>query len=390
MEDTKSASKKPVKTAPEKPEPTTGKSEAPQKSKKGLVAAIICLLVLAAAGVAAVILLTNNNKPENVVLDAVTKTIKSPTHTVSGKIELTTKTESALTNSSVTSGRIIVELDGRNSGLNNTASATVTVKTAGTSDFVFRFSEVFQDGGVLYLKTSDLVAFADSAVDFFEGQLEASGMTSNPFANIMTHLKSVARKADNTWWRVSLSEIIKSLGVNDQNATKQYDCVIGAVKDLFSDSGLSNLADTYQKYPFITAASSDNKPASFSDNTYEASINTTELARFWNSFVTSDNATKISDCLPKDQSTTILDPVVSEDFAPLAGKTIYLDVDQGHNLSGVYASGSSESYGYLVDLRLDSEADAIEAPSDARPVSELLNDVMPLIQSFYGLYTVAE
>ena len=175
--------------------------------------------------------------------------------------------------------------------------------------------------------------------------------------------------------------------MDDQDIISQYNCAIEASKNLFSDSNLNTLADTYKNNQFINAKNYDGKIESFTGTAYEASVDTAKLASFWNSYVTSESMTKISSCAPKDsQARSAFDETSKEQLSGLEDKKVYLDIDSGHNLLGFYLSGAEETYTYIVDMRLKDNAEAIVVPSDAHSITELKNDITKLVGSIINLF----
>lgn len=356
-----------------------------KKSKKGLLAAIAGFIIVAGGAVATVLIVNAQNSPENVTLDAITKTLKSPTHTMTGKMEVATSTISAADSNVTYKGSIVLELEGSNNNIANTSSATVTVKTGSTSDFVFRFDEVFSEDGTLYLKGSDLSDFINSVISTFSDYLK-----SEPLASITNKVKVLIKKIGANWWRVSIDDVLEILGSDSQDLANQYHCVIDAAKNLFSDSSLDTLSNIYKDHQFINAKKYDGSITSFTGTAYEASVDTAKLTEFWNAYITSEPMTKISSCDPEDsQARSVFNETSEEQLSAAKDKKVYLDIDNGHNLVGFYTSGSENGGTYKVDMRLKDGADTISAPSDAKPITDLKNDVASLVAAITSLFTAA-
>ena len=355
-----------------------------KKSKKGLIAGIIAALVVAGGAIAAVFILSRGNNPESVTLDAVTKAIKEPVHNISGKLELSTATASAIEESLSYKTKIIFDLSGVNNGMNSSSSATITVRTDGMSDFVFRFDEVLQSDGVIYVKPSDLTSFINSIISSY-GQY----LSSEPLASIVSAVKGLAAKISSNWWRISIPEVLEKLGAKDATFSEEYDCSVAAVNELLSASGLDSIANTYKNNQFLSTKKSDKSIASFTGDAYEATVDTSKLAKFWNEYVTSDGVKKLNECAKQGDT---LNAVTPDELSVVSDSTFFLDIDKDRNLNGFYFNDSKESYDIDADFRIEkgSEDTAVDAPSDAKPITDLAEDIIKIVQSVAGLIAVAQ
>ena len=350
------------------------------KSKKGLIIALVSLVIIAVGAVAAFLIINCQNKPESVVLDAVTKTIKQQSHKVAGTVEMTTNTASTMYSGNSYKSSVRLELEAGNNGLNNAASAVLTVKGAGPSDYVFRFNEVLQDNGTLYIRVADFADFINSIAASFKAYLG-----TEPFASLVSQIKTLATKIEGSWWRVSVPEIFEAFGVKDDKISKQYDCVITAVNKLASESGLNTVADNYKNNQFLSAKKSDRKVDSFTGSAYEATIDTNKLAKFWNSYIATNEVKEISACVA-DRS---IEEISADSLSRISGETFLLDIDNDKNLKGIYLDGVKDSYTIKGDLRVEEgpKDQTFTAPADAKPITDLTSDVMKIVQSIAGLFT---
>lgn len=354
-----------------------------KKSKKGLIISIIVALVVAGGAIAAVLILNRGNNPDSIALDAVTKTIKEPAHSISGKLELAATTVSA-TEENLAQTKIIFDLNGENNGMDSSSSATITVKTNGMSDFVFRFDEVLQSDGTIYVKPSDLTAFINSIASNYSQYL-----SSEPLAAIVTEVKSLATKISSNWWRISIPEVLKEFGVADAEFTEEYDCSVAAANELLSASGLESVANIYKNNQFLNVKKSDQKISSFTGDAYETTIDTSKLAKFWNEYATSDKVKKINECTKKGDT---LNTVTPDELSAVSDSAFFLDIDKDHNLSGFYFNDSKGNYDVNADFRIEkgSEDLAIAAPSGAKPITDLTADITDLVQSIVSLFTTTK
>ena len=348
-----------------------------KKSKKGLIIGIITAVVLAGGAVAAFFILNRGSSPESVALDAITKTIKDTAHKMEGKLEVTTPVASA---TGTSSAKVIFELNGENNGMNSSSSATITVKAGGTSDFVFRFNEVLEKDGTFYIKPSDLTAFVKSITSSYSQYLSVE-----PLATIVSEVEALATKISANWWRISVPEVLEALGADGTEVKKQFDCSIAATNELVSESGLETIANIYKDNQFLNVKKAETKPSAFTGDAYEATVDTSKLAKFWNEYVTSDKVKKLNDCAGDSYT---LSAVTPDELSAVSGRSIFLDIDKDHNLKGVSFNDSKDGYNVDANFRIEkgSEDLAIAAPSGAKPITELTADIMNLVQSVASLF----
>lgn len=344
------------------------------KSKKGLIIGIVSAVIVAGGAVAAFFILNKGSSPETIALDAITKTIKEPAHKMNGKIELSTVSGSATANNV----KVIFELEGENNNLNVASSATLTVKTSGMSDFVFRFDEVLQSDGTIYVKPADLTAFVNSIVSTYGQYLNAE-----PLAGIVQDVKNLAAKISSNWWRISIPEVLETLDSKNKAFTEEYNCFVNVANTLAGESGLSMLADTYKEHQFLNVKKSDKGITSFTGDVYEATVNTDKLADFWNKYIASDQIKELNKC---SSDGNVIKTVSKDQLSSVSG-TVFLDIDKDHNLKGIYLSEAKDSYRVSADLRLEegSKDSTIATPSGAKPITDLANDIMKLTQSITSL-----
>ncbi len=353
------------------------------KSKKGLIIGIISAIVVAGGAVAAFLILNKSSSPENVALDAVTKTIKAPAHKINGKIELSTAVASVIEPNASNKAKITIEIDGENNNLDAASSATLTIKATGMSDFVFRFDSILQKDGVIYIKPSDLTAFINSIVSTYKDYLSVA-----PLSNIVSEVKSLAAKVSSNWWRISLPEVLEALGMKDKNFADEYECFVTTANTLAGESGRNALADTYKEHQFLNIKKSDKGITSFTGDVYEATVDTNKLVDFWNKYITSDQVKEMDKC----SSEKVTTKTVTADKVPSISGTIFLDIDKDHNLKGIYLSESKDNTTVDADLRIEngSEDFSTSAPAGAKPITDLTNDVVKIVQSVMSLFSMLQ
>ena len=362
---------------------TKSKTET-KKSKKGLIIGLAAGAIAVVAGaVALVFFVQAQNSPENVALDAITKTIKEPAHTITSTISMSVPTTNAYGDTIQNS--IEIALESENNGINASSSATFRTKIAGMNDFTFTFNDVLQDDGVLYIRTQELSDFLSSLASNFSAYTN-----TEPVSTIVTKIKLLGKKIDANWWRISFPEVMKSLGAYTDELNSQYNCVVGATKELFSQSGLDTIANIYKDHQFLVVKKASSKPVSFTGDAYEATADVNKLSDFWNGFMDSSEMKKIRDCAPSSNTAA---KIVSSQLNKAAAKPIYLDINNSRVIEGVYFDTTVNGYNVKLDLRLKAGAAEIITPANSHPISELTAEITELVQSISGLfsaYTVVE
>ncbi|MBQ9029561.1 hypothetical protein IJ114_02205 [Candidatus Saccharibacteria bacterium] len=352
-----------------------------KKSKKLIVGIIAAAILIMGGIVWAVIAIATQNTPESAVLEAVTKTIKEKGHRVNGTIVASTSNVSTAANSN-NAGRVIIDLDSSNNGMNNTGSLTITVEGAGTGNYVLTLDEVFQEDGTLYIKATKLEDFVKSLTSNFGPYLNVTA-----FSNLASNLKALSAKIDSGWWRISIPEIVDAIGVRDNNFLGKYYCAVEATKHLFEQKGLDTLADTYKNNQFLTAAKSTYRPDSFANTSYEATINADKMTAFWSSYANSDVVSDIRLCNLGDGQKNTFSTAASNAFDFLANKKVYLDINGTHELSGIYINDVTENLSFVADLRISNQPAEITAPANSRPATELTGDIMIIAQQVAELFS---
>lgn len=372
----------PAKSAKTKKEVQPAEQEKKGKQSKKLIIGIIAAIILIIGGVVwAVVALAAQSTPESAVLEAVTKTIKEKGHRVDGTIVVSTPNVSTAVNSNNT-GRVIIDLDSSNNGMNNTGSLTITIEGAGTGNYVLTLDEVFQEDGTLYIKATKLEDFIKSFTSNFGPYLNVTA-----FSNLASNLRALSAKIDSDWWRISIPEIVNAIGVRDNNFLGKYYCAVEAAKHLFEQKGLDTLADAYKNNQFLIAAKSTYRPDSFTSNSYEATISADKMTKFWNSYVTSDVVSDIQLCNSGDGQKNAFSTAASNTFDFLANKKVYLDINGAHELSGIYINDVTENLSLVADLRIGNQPAEITAPANSRPATELTGDIMIIAQQVAELFS---
>ena len=368
------------------------------KALVGIIAA--ALLVLIGGTVAAITLVANN--PQNIAGQAITKLLKQQSNQISGTIDLsvnTISTENFQTDTATNSySAIHVDLSTNRSGIENSTTATVTVKGA-ISDLTFKFDEVFLKNGDLYLKTTSLTDMISSLLSQLNSMLEAAGLdeectvteeedclehiTAKSYAalysEIFDRLGSFAQLVNGTWWKISLPEVAQEFGLATDFAST-YNCAVGALDQIVSDS--DTLVSTYEQHPFVVFERSDKTVSGFVGTAYQASLDETQFKSFATSF-----ADQLKPCFTTDDTTPNVDGLMSI-VSKLNAQKYYLDIDQdSHEIRGFYTNFAQNYYTFAANLRISNAPAQVLTPESARPASDLFAPALELFQSFSSLFS---
>jgi len=244
------------------PEANAGTGKDPvKKSKKGkLIAFIVIGLILIGGGVFGVLWFINYQKPENVVLDAITKTIGKKAAKITGDLTFSNAGEDGGVAS------ISIKSSGENGGgiLPSSSETTITFAMTGGEKLEIKVGGVFLADGVLYFMIDGL----EKAVEpILTGEL-------GPYAEL---LGEIFEGIDGVWWKFD----IEDFGMPKEIAS-QYDCVVGLLSSFNDSKTKDELVKLYKDWPLLDAKKTD-KSENGHDG-YEVTLNTTNIAGLINNF----------------------------------------------------------------------------------------------------------
>lgn len=400
--------------------------DAGKKKRKNLLIGLLVAAILLGGGGAFAAMAIIANQPQNIIASSIGNFFSAEQVNVDGTINLDIKNSEFMGLNSAT-----LTLDSQNSSASgSSATATLQLDIPSISNVpTLNFSEVFLSDGVLYLKADgiknlyDEVAYGNyyntimsqvqaqyqyqavdectatatdpevmyKCYDLYDAELtpEAAESISNVATGILNQIGDAINSIDGQWVEISLDGILSSeLTASLDTATRQtittaYNCAVDTINTLPDYSG--ELSDLYNKNPFINMTANGD----FYDITLEAEplanyLNATPQTNLVKDFVTCAGGTVPDDAtlgITTDSAAYFVDylPQISAKF----------DGFLSHHLTELKINEQQNYFSLTSDLKFTyPSASTFTAPSDARPVMDVVEDVYQKIQSIEGVYTL--
>ena len=342
-----------------------------RKSKAGLIIAICAAILVVLLAVAGATAYAFYQKPENVLLDAVSK------------LPLATKVSTKTTVNS----NFSYEADGVNikfkkftfdTGAENTpkldANAELALEVNG-KELSLKASGLATDNGTVYFKVDNIVSNIKETLSILHQKLPAQAEK---------HLK----KIDGKWAKYSLADVRKQ----DKKSADQLQCVIDAYKKYSKDDKAKHqISSVYKKHPFIII---DEEVKSQNGNFgYDVSVDDDKAEAFWKDFRETSFAKSVESCAPNVSSSS--DTYKSAKKAKSkADATMTVWVSQwSHELRGVDVkatnlktdSRSDKNYNVSAKTVIDfSKGSQVAVPGDAISAEEWARAISQSFQSVAG------
>ena len=364
-----------VATESERPSPVKTGARNASRGKKVL---LVCLIIVLLCGIGALVFfLVWRNTPEVVVMDAVVNYLNTDTVRTGGYF--TTEIDNYMF-----TGKATFTFNGEAHGLNHKMAGTLKITSDEQNiDLTLTMQEVFTEDGELYFK-----------IDKIRESLEAIGSQLGDATQILKSFSDTIELSDGTWFRVSVPELLNDfkdeISASDRRKySKAYSCVIDALKS----PDTTQLIDFYKEHPFIiiTSYKGNGFKANNGGNLYELDLKIGQLQKFLSSdFASLPVYEDITNCLEDfgfefdiNQALRGFSKQLDGVETAITGDNhLVVEIDYWtHRLLSVQTSGKVEEYENKLDfssnlsLEYPKSIDA-SAPSDAKPVSTLINSVM--------------
>ena len=342
-----------------------------RKSKVGLIIAICAAVLVVLLAIAGATAYAFYQKPENVLLDAVSK------------LPLATKVSTKTTVNS----NFSYEADGVNikfkkftfdTGAENTpkfdANAELVLEVNG-KELSLKASGLVTDNGTVYFK-DNIVSSIKETLSILHQKLPAQAEK---------HLK----KIDGKWVKYSLADARKQ----DKKSANQLQCVIDAYKKYSKDDKAKHqISSVYKKHPFIII---DKEVKSQNGNFgYDVSVDDDKAEAFWKDFRETSFAKSVESCAPNVSSSSSDTYKSAKKAKSKADATMTVWVSQwSHELRGVDVkatnlktdSRSDKSYNVSAKTVIDfSKGSQVAVPSDAISAEEWASAISQSFQSVAG------
>lgn len=342
-----------------------------RKSKAGLIIAICAAILVVLLAIAGATAYAFYQKPENVLLDAVSK------------LPLATKVSTKTTVNS----NFSYEADGVkikfkrftfDTGAENTpkfdANAELVLEVNG-KELSLKASGLVTDNGTVYFK-DNIVSSIKETLSILHQKLPAQAEK---------HLK----KIDGKWVKYSLADARKQ----DKKSANQLQCVIDAYKKYSKDDKAKHqISSVYKKHPFIII---DKEVKSQSGNFgYDVSVDDDKAEAFWKDFRETSFAKSVESCAPNVSSSSSDTYKSAKKAKSKADATMTVWVSQwSHELRGVDVkatnlktdSRSDKNYNVSTKTVIDfSKGSQVAVPSDAISAEEWARAISQSFQSVAG------
>ena len=342
-----------------------------RKSKAGLIIAICAAVLVVLLAIAGATAYAFYQKPENVLLDAVSK------------LPLATKVSTKTTVNS----NFSYEADGVkikfkrftfDTGAENTpkfdANAELVLEVNG-KELSLKASGLVTDNGTVYFK-DNIVSSIKETLSILHQKLPAQAEK---------HLK----KIDGKWVKYSLADARKQ----DKKSANQLQCVIDAYKKYSKDDKAKHqISSVYKKYPFIII---DKEVKSQNGNFgYDVSVDDDKAEAFWKDFRETSFAKSVESCAPNVSSSSSDTYKSAKKAKSKADATMTVWVSQwSHELRGVDIkatnlktdSRSDKNYNVSAKTVIDfSKGSQVTVPSDAISAEEWASAISQSFQSVAG------
>ena len=342
-----------------------------RKSKAGLIIAICAAVLVVLLAIAGATAYAFYQKPENVLLDAVSK------------LPLATKVSTKTTVNS----NFSYEADGVkikfkrftfDTGAENTpkfdANAELVLEVNG-KELSLKASGLVTDNGTVYFK-DNIVSSIKETLSILHQKLPAQAEK---------HLK----KIDGKWVKYSLADARKQ----DKKSANQLQCVIDAYKKYSKDDKAKHqISSVYKKHPFIII---DKEVKSQSGNFgYDVSVDDDKAEAFWKDFRETSFAKSVESCAPNVSSSSSDTYKSAKKAKSKADATMTVWISQwSHELRGVDVkaanlktdSRSDKNYNVSAKTVIDfSKGSQVAVPSDAISAEEWARAISQSFQSVAG------
>ena len=339
-----------------------------RKSKAGLIIAICAAVLVVLLAIAGATAYAFYQRPENVLLDAVSK------------LPLATKVSTKTTVNS----NFSYEADGvkiKFKRFTFDTGAENTPKFDGNAELVLEVN-----GKELSLKASGLVT--DNGTVYFKDNIVSSikETLSILHQKLPAQAEKHLKKIDGKWVKYSLADARKQ----DKKSANQLQCVIDAYKKYSKDDKAKHqISSVYKKHPFIII---DKEVKSQSGNFgYDVSVDDDKAEAFWKDFRETSFAKSVESCAPNISSSSSDTYKSAKKAKSKADATMTVWVSQwSHELRGIDVkvtnlktdSRSDKNYNVSAKTVIDfSKGSQVAVPSDAISAEEWARAISQSFQS---------
>lgn len=370
--------------------PVAPVADAPKKSKKGLIIGVAAGVLVAGAAGGFGIAYAIDSKPENVALSAISDFLSAKERAINGYAEFNvnedetkqTFSSNSLVAEAASVSRVRVDIK-TDQDKNNNANTSVTFTvTYGDDDYKITLNSVVLKDYTLYISI-------DNLKETIKDVLKAAGDSSYAeYAELYEDLiETVAGEIEGTWWKIYVPDVVDAIDEISSSNKKlikgAYQCGVEAADRTIAKQ--EKYADIYKKNAFVSLEEykGSEKPSA-KGTPYTVKLDASKFTSFANTVMKEAVDSELDDCMKKVSSsytgsseiTEIKESDVKkalEDFPE-----IIVVVNNGffsHTVSGIYFAESNEAFTGKIDLQFSKDVKAVSAPSDAKNITELYDNV---------------
>lgn len=348
--------------------------EPKKKSKAGLIITLVVVALLLIGGaVGFFIWMSINESPEKVLKDSLTKIWTSENVQMSG----------TLTAENGSNG-YEVSFDSAKSDGNLSGSGKIKSNYDGM-DVDIDFSASYIKGGNLYVKIEGL---EEVVKNLSSNSSTASVMSS--YADLLSDiLGAVVEKIDGQWYKISAGDL------KEMSAAEGVSCMLENLDGAMDKDSMKSVADVYEKHPFITINKDTELKEEDGVKYISVTVNEDDSEKFIDELKNIDGFKKISACSEESESDDDYDYFdgdgdeddVDDEKDEKDGETkMTLGVKSwSHELVSVELEKSGDSAGKL-SAKISYDKKDIAAPSDAKSISDLGNEIQESLKSAMTSY----
>ena len=357
----------------------------PKKKKTGLIAGIAAGVIVAGAAGGFGIAYAISNSKDNIALSAISDFLSTKERAVNGYFDFTIKEDETKQTivaepDSVSHVRVDVKTD-QDKDKNSNTSVTFTV-TYGEKDYKITLNSVILKDYTLYISVENLK-------DTVKDALKAAGDSDYAdYAEIYEDLiETVVGEIEGTWWKIYVPDVVDAVDELSSSNKKlikgAYECAVDAADRAIAKQ--DKYADIYKKNAFISLDDykGSEKPSA-KGTPYVVKLDATKLTNFVNTVSKDAIDSEFDDCMKKVSSSYSGSSEVTElkesdvekaleDFPEIL--VVINNSFFSHTVSGVYLAKDDENYSGKLDLQFSKDVKAVSAPSDAKNITELYDNV---------------
>lgn len=353
----------------------------PEKTSHiGMILGIIATVIILGIIGVAIWFFGFYSNPDKVAYDAVENLLIAPNVITSGSVVIETDMDDSPLK------RFSLELENSSRILPSSSTARLSLEFTNDMDIDLQVSTVFMRNGVIYIQFSDLVESIE--------KLKLDQDTKDALSLYLDTIEVI----DNEWWQISVPDIIDSLELESaqSNSIKEiYSCAVEAMGSDIS----GEMARFYgaNKFLQIKQVNKDTIPSyqgtSWNNNLYRISIDKQKYADFTNRIPETDTAQNFFDCYnnvmrkyggedAEQIDLSDIDEISADDVEWSEDLTLYAEISRfDHRLNQIFGEKVEDNIKMSVSLAFDYQEVEVSAPSNYRPLTDLIDEITEIIYS---------